>query len=330
MRADDGAGAPTARLPVLLSVPLGVLVWVFATGAGADDGFADRIEFFGRLSPETRLYPDTAAYPDQRSHASGLAAELTAYWEGDGGESVTVTPFFRYDAGDPDRTHVDLREAYLLLYGDVGDDEWELRLGVDRVFWGVVESRPLVDIVNQTDLVENPDEKTKMGQPMVHLTLSGDWGALELFGLTGHRERTLPGRRGRLRAGPVVDRDLTSYESAAEEWRLDFAARYTGTFGPFDVGLKRVRRHEPRAHACAGPGGLRTRPGALLRADHPVRAWIPSSPRTRGFSSWRPFTAPARKTAASTGTSLMRKRTTWLSSRAANTRSMPCGIRTPT
>ena len=225
------------RLPVILSAALWLLVSVLATGAYADNGIADRIEVTGRLSPETRLYPGTAAHPGQRSHASGLAAEVTAYIEDDEGRSITVTPFYRYDAGDPDRTHADLREAYILLYGDVGDDEWELRLGVDRVFWGVVESRSLVDIVNQTDLVENPNEKTKMGQPMVHVTWSGDWGALELFGLTWHRPRTFPGRHGRLRAGLVVDHKLTSYESTAEEWHLDLAGRYSGSFGPLDVGL---------------------------------------------------------------------------------------------
>ena len=226
-----------ARLPVLLPAALLMLVSVLATGAHAENGIGDRIEFSGRLSTETRLYPETAAHPRQRSHASGFAAEVTAYMEDDEGRSITVTPFYRYDAGDPDRTHADLREAYLLLYGDVGDDEWELRLGVDRVFWGVVESRSLVDIVNQTDLVEHPDEKTKLGQPMVHLTWSGDWGALELFGLTGHRERTFPGRHGRLRPDPVMDPKRTSYESAAEEWHLDLAGRYSGSFGPVDVGL---------------------------------------------------------------------------------------------
>ena len=225
------------RLPIILSAALWLLVSVLATGAYADNGIADRIEVTGRLSPETRLYPGTAAHPGQRSHASGLAAEVTAYIEDDEGRSITVTPFYRYDAGDPDRTHADLREAYILLYGDVGDDEWELRLGVDRVFWGVVESRSLVDIVNQTDLVENPNEKTKMGQPMVHVTWSGDWGALESFGLTWHRPRTFPGRHGRLRPEPVVDHKLISYESAAEEWHLDLAGRYSGSFGPLDVGL---------------------------------------------------------------------------------------------
>ena len=231
-------GRPGASRPALLLAPLPLLVSVLAAaGAHADDGFPEFVEVSGRLSPETRLYPDTAAHPDQRSHASGLAAEATIYMEDEDGRSLTITPFFRYDAGDAERTHADLREAFVLLYGDVGDDEWELRLGVDRVFWGVVEARSLVDIVNQTDLVEDPNEKTKMGQPMVHLTWSGDWGALEAFAMTWHRPRTLPGRHGRLRAGLVVDHDLTSYESGDEEWHLDLAGRFSGSFGPVDIGL---------------------------------------------------------------------------------------------
>ena len=226
-----------ARLPVILSAALWMLVSVFATAAHGETGIADRIEIFGRVSTETRLYPESATHPRQRSHASGLVAEATGHIEDDEGRSITFVPFFRYDAGDPDRTHADLREAYLLLYGDVGEGEWELRLGVDRVFWGVVESRSLVDIVNQTDLVEHPNEKTKLGQPMVHATWSGDWGALELFGLTWHRSRTFPGRHGRLRSELVVDHKLTSYESAAQEWHLDLAGRYSGSFGPLDIGL---------------------------------------------------------------------------------------------
>ena len=182
-------------------------------------------------------YPDSPAYPGQRSYAGGLALETTAYMEDEDGRSITLTPFLRYDAGDPERTHADLREAYLLMYGDAGEGEWELRLGVDQVFWGVVELRPLVDIVNQADIVEHPNEKTKMGQPMAHFTLSGDWGALELFGITLHRARTYPGLHGRQRSGLVVDQDLISYESAAEEWHVDFAGRYSSSFGPFDVGF---------------------------------------------------------------------------------------------
>ena len=148
-----------------------------------------------------------------------------------------MAPFLRYDSADLHRTHADLREAYLLLFGDVGNDEWELRLGIDRVFWGVAESRHLVNIVNQIDLVEHPYKELKLGQPMAHLTWSGDWGMAELFGLTYHRPRTFPGRSGRLRLPLVVDNDQVSYESAAKQWHMDLAARYSHSFGLFDIGI---------------------------------------------------------------------------------------------
>ena len=217
------------------------LLWALLSlvpeSADAESWLADRMDVFGKVSAETRIFPESGAHPGQRPHASGLSLETTAYIEGDGGGSFTITPFLRFDAGDPERTHADLREAYYLTYGDAGDGEWELRLGIDRVFWGVAEARSLVDIINQTDLVEHPNAKTKLGQPMAHLTLSGDWGVLELFGLTGHRERTFPGEQGRFRGPLVVDNSRTTYESADEEWHVDLAGRYSNSFGPLDIGL---------------------------------------------------------------------------------------------
>ena len=194
-------------------------------------------EFSGRLSVGSRWHPQAAAHSDQRSHASGFVAELKLYLEDIEGRSLTLAPLFRYDAGDPHRTHADLREAYLLLFGEIGNDEWELRLGVDRVFWGVTESRHLVNIINQIDLVEHPYKEPKLGQPMAHLTWSGDWGVAEIFGLTYHRARTFPSSFGRLRFPLVVDTEQISYESDAGKWHLDLAARYSHSLGPLDIGL---------------------------------------------------------------------------------------------
>ena len=227
--------ADVSRLFVLAG--LWILISVLANAPATQAGVFDPTEISGRVSAQTWLYPESAIHRHQRSHASGLALEPTAYWEDEEGRSFTLTPYFRYDAGDPERTHADLREAYLLLYGDIGQDQWEVRLGVDRVFWGVVEVRSLVDIVNQTDLVEHHNEKTKLGQPMLHATWSAEWGALEFFAMTWHRERTFPGRYGRHRAGLVVEPKLTTYESSAEHWNLDFALRYSGSSGPVDIGL---------------------------------------------------------------------------------------------
>ena len=147
-------------------------------------------------------------------------------------------PFFRIDSADSNRSHGDLREAYFLLFGEAGDaSEWELRLGIDRVFWGVAESNHLVDIVNQTDLVEHPYDEIKLGQLMAHLTYSGDWGVAEIFAMPHHRLRTFPGRDGRLRSPFVVNNKRASYESAAEEKHVDWAARYSHSIGFVDIGV---------------------------------------------------------------------------------------------
>ena len=213
-----------------------VLAAILVAGGAAGIEIADH-ELSGRLAVEGRWYYQDGDHPGQESHAGGFVVEPELYVEDAEGRSLTVAPFFRYDAADSRRTHVDVREAYLLLLGEIGEGEWELRLGADRVFWGVAESRHLVDIVNQTDLIEHPNEEAKLGQPMAHLTWSGDSGVVELFALTYHRERTFPGRSGRLRSRFVVDDERVSYESAAGEWHVDLAARYSQNFGPLDLGL---------------------------------------------------------------------------------------------
>ena len=222
------------RTPILRAARIALAVLAVASAPGA--ALAET-EFSGKLSLETRWFPRSAEFEGQRNYNAGLVAEPQLYLKGAENFSVTVAPFFRFDAADRTWTHADLREAYALLNGPLGEAEWELRLGVDRVFWGVAETRNLVDIVNQTDLVENPNEKVKLGQPMAHLTLSGDWGAAEVFAMTFHRLRTFPGTAGRLRPQLRIDNRLATYESPAEEWHLDFAARYSNAFGPLDLGL---------------------------------------------------------------------------------------------
>ena len=226
----------------MLRSPLQVLTraaWLLAMALGTQVCSGSEIdhEIFGQVRIENRWYPENADYPGQSDLASGIVLEPEFYFESVGGWSFTLVPFLRHDSADPNRSHADLREAYFLLLGEIGEGEWELRLGVDRVFWGVVESNHLVDIINQTDLIEHPDEEVELGQLMAHATWSGNLGAAELFILPHHRERTFPGRKGRLRSSLVVDDDHPSYESGAKEWHMDFAVRYSQNFGPFDIGV---------------------------------------------------------------------------------------------
>ena len=212
-----------------------ILALVLTTVAHAGIGI-DHHRFSGRSSIETRWFPERAAHVGQGGHASGFVAAPKFYLEDADARSLTLAPFFRYDNSDFRRTHADLREAYLLLFGEFSVCEWELRVGVGQVFWGVTESQHLVDLVNQIDFVEHPNGEAKLGQPMIHLTWSGEWGVMEILGLPYHRARTFPGRSGRLRLPLVVSDEDVEYESEAEERHLDLAARYSHSFGLLDMG----------------------------------------------------------------------------------------------
>lgn len=190
-------------------------------------------ELSGSVTAEGRLFPNAPLFDGQRRHGASLALEPEYYAEWDDRTSLTVAPFLRLDSADPERTHADLRELYLRLVGE----DWELGAGVGKVFWGRTESVHLVDIVNQTDLIENIDLEDKLGQPMLNLSLIRDWGYVDLFYLPYFRERTFQGRRGRLRNALVVDRSQTIYESGVGRWHPDLAVRYSNVLGDWDFGV---------------------------------------------------------------------------------------------
>ena len=209
------------------------------------------VELSGRFELEPRGFTQSPAYPRQNRNGVSLAVQPELYHSfDDDRQSLLFSPFLRLDTADDRRTHFDVRE---LLYQRVIDDA-ELRVGIGRVFWGVAESYHLVDVINQTDLVENIDREDKLGQPLVNLTLIRDWGALDLFVLPGFRERTYPGREGRLRSEPVVDTDRATYESGAGRQRIDYAVRWSHAIGDFDIGVAHFHGtgREPRLSAeCA-------------------------------------------------------------------------------
>ncbi len=191
-------------------------------------------ELSGFVSGEARGFVHDAQFPRQHEANASFAIqpELYTEWD-DGDQSFLIVPFARWDQGDDRRTHLDLRELTYIK----SSTNWELRLGVRKVFWGVAESNHLVDIINQTDFVENIDFEDKLGQPMVNFALIQDWGTIDLFALIGFRERTFAGVKGRLRPPIRVDTSSASYDSAAENSHIDWALRYSHAIGDFDVGL---------------------------------------------------------------------------------------------
>lgn len=210
-----------------------ILLWIglnlFCSRVGA-------LELYGDASLQARWFPQSPLFAQQQSVDGGIVVEPSLYAELSPTVSLTLSGLYRYDVNDSNRSHGDVREAYLLTYGDWGDTAWEVRVGLGRVFWGVAELHNIVDVVNQLDLVEHPRDRPKLGQPMVHVTLSGDWGIAESFLLPYHRTRTFPSLAGRLRSRFEIETD-NIYESDDAEKHLDFALRYSHSVGIVDFGL---------------------------------------------------------------------------------------------
>jgi hypothetical protein len=72
---------------------------------------------------------------------------------------------------------------------------------------------------------------------MINLSLQRDWGLLDVYVLTGFRERNFLGRQGRPRLPFLVDEDRAVFESGAQEYRSDFAIRWSNYFGELEIGL---------------------------------------------------------------------------------------------
>ena len=188
----------------------------------------------GYVALEGRHFRESPLYAGQKGDTASviLQPELYVAWKG-GKSNLTFTPFVRAGDQDDARNHSDIRE---LMWLNVFDN-WEMRLGVGRVFWGVTESQHLVDVINQIDLIENPDGDDKLGQPMINLSRSSNWGTLDLFVLPGFRERTFPGLAGRLRGPLPVDTGHPLYESPDRDHHLDWAVRWSRSIGNIDIGL---------------------------------------------------------------------------------------------
>ncbi|MEW5754904.1 MAG: hypothetical protein AB1810_01240 [Pseudomonadota bacterium] len=209
------------------------LIVVAADEAGA-------YEWSGMLAFDNRVFWEEPAFPEQRSQAYYpslvMQPELRADWNGEK-DRFTFIPFLRAEPADPQRQHLDIRELnWLHAAGD-----WDVTVGVAKVFWGVTESRHLVDIINQSDLLEDIDREQKLGQPMVNLNLIGEYGTFGFYVLPYFREQTYQDRRGRLRFALPIDTDRARYASAREEWHTDVALRWSHSLASWDIGVSYFR-----------------------------------------------------------------------------------------
>lgn len=165
------------------------------------------------------------------------------------GGKFNVKGIFRYDGMDSARTHPDIRELSLNGSVDDGSDyPWNFVAGVDKVFWGTLESNHLVDIVNSTDVVENLDKSEKLGQPMFLLSKGSRFGNWDFLVLPYFRVPTASSSYGRLRPPIPFTEMPVRFDQSQEAYYPSWAIRWSKRSSIADGGIyyfKGINR-EPR------------------------------------------------------------------------------------
>ena len=221
---------------------------LLAGAAQAADG-----DIYTTLELEHREFPQQSKVPDQPDRQSSAALEIEFFREWNRGDQLFSGVIFgRVDSDDDERTHWDIRE---LSFVHAARD-YEVRLGIRKVFWGVTESRHLVDIINQTDFVEDIDNEDKLGQPMVNLAWISPFGTWDVFWMPLFRERTFPGEDGRPAFPLPIEQDAARYQSHRGDNHNDFALRWRHTLGAVDIGLSAFKgtARDPRLVPCLREG----------------------------------------------------------------------------
>jgi hypothetical protein len=230
------AGAGGKWLAELLTLAA-IIACAMPAFAEEEGGFAlapEYSEFYGEAEGEANLFLRAPRFAGQRRDHVSFAIEPTAFAEwADGDLTATFTPFARVDSADTNRTHADIREAKF----DYVSGDWDATLGIDTVFWGKTEAVHLVDIINQTDAVEDLDDEAALGQPMVRVAYLTGIGKFSAFYLPYVRLRTVAGAKGRLRGGLVVNNDQAQVNADGDRFAPSFALRYAGVIGDADIGL---------------------------------------------------------------------------------------------
>ena len=226
--------------------------------------FGDRFrrgDLFGWFDVQGRFFPQRAGNPLGAPQSNDYWVNGSMAWEPGFFMNVTdnmnfeLILFGRVDQHDRNRTHGDIREAFFELFFN----QWTFGFGMHKVFWGVTESRHLVDIINQADLVEDFDPQIKLGQAMITTSYTHDKaGIFSLYVMSWARPLVFPGPQGRPTLPVPVDNDIRIYESDWKEGQIDVALRWSHSMAGFDWGLSYFfgTAREPQLFETMNSAGL--------------------------------------------------------------------------
>ena len=190
----------------------------------AQSAFAGEVN--GTLSSRLDFYPDHA----DGTLSEGRSAELKidAYHDFDDSR-VVAELIARADENDSGRRITEARQAYLRT--PMG--EFDVFVGHRQEFWGKAESKNVVDIINQSDAAATEGKSGKLGAPSISAERYLDIGDLQLWYITGFREKTFNDSDAHPSSGLPVG--TAQYARKDGKDADDFAARLSSFAGDWDL-----------------------------------------------------------------------------------------------
>ena len=111
-----------------------------------------------------------------------------------------------------------------------------IKIGIDKIYWGVNESFKIVDIINQSNIAEDITGTEKFGQPMISITQVYDFGVFDFYILPYSRERIFPEVKedqGSHMKLIIIQHHMNSLK----ENKISGAIRFSKVIDDFDLGL---------------------------------------------------------------------------------------------
>ena len=183
-------------------------------------------EVNGTLSSRLDFYPNNAV--GTTSEGRSVEVKIDAFHDFD--ESRIVGEFIiRGDEKDSGRRISEARQAYLRspLAG------FDVFVGNRQEFWGKAESRNVVDVINQSDAAANEGKSGKLGAPSISAERYLDIGDLQLWYISGFREKTFNDIDAHPSSGLTVS--SAQYARKSGKDADDFAVRLSSFTGNWDL-----------------------------------------------------------------------------------------------
>ena len=219
-------------LPFYITAVMLISPLVLAEGfSPLDEGYS---KFSGWAALDGYYYDQNDGENNPPSWVPQLSLQPEFYYETSSGNTAfSFVPYARATKHDNSSSSFDIREAYVQYSGE----DWSVKAGLDREFWGVTESINLVDVINQIDLAGNLGGTQKLGQPMVKVTFDRDYGEFSAYLLPYFRTRTFPDPDSAFGSIPEVRENDETFESSREKRHVDFALRWSHSIGDVDMAL---------------------------------------------------------------------------------------------